>query len=517
MALPPDDPFQPVAEGIPLVRKLVRAGCTGNKGAGGFYRGGPDAREVVDLRSGEYRPLEKPATEAARAGERDGLRALAEHPSAAGRFARRVLARSLGYAASLVPDVSGEVVSIDEAMKLGYGWSRGPFEMIDSLGAGWFRDLLAAEGLPVAPVLDALGDSTFHRVDDGRAMHFVMGRGYRPLVRAPRSGARRRLQGPRVADALQPRGEPVGYRRRCRLPGVSHQGQCARPGVDGVDAPGARQGRRASRGSRDSLRRAALFGRLQPRVRPRVHRRARVAAARRCAPRVSAHVPGRQACTVPGGLRARRTGARRRFRGAAGQRPRAGARERRARAGRAARRPGALRRRLPGDAVALDAGSPGRSRAGGGRVARVRARGDEQDRRVAGAGPAATVSDGSGSHHHEPRPAFSPMRRRAPSSSPVPTNRPRRRRYPPPERPRTMQCVRCSTRWQGRGSRSPTTVVVSRCLARVLAGGDASAGEIIDEEDLFGLEREAFLTLARTSGTAARIAHMLDLGRPLRN
>ena len=77
---------------------------------------------------------------------------MAEHRSAAGRFARRVLAHALGYAASLVPDVSDEVVPIDEAMKLGYGWSRGPFEMIDSLGAGWFRDVLAAEDFPVPPV-----------------------------------------------------------------------------------------------------------------------------------------------------------------------------------------------------------------------------------------------------------------------------------------------------------------------------------------------------------------------------
>ena len=159
MALPPDDAFQRVAEGLPLMRDLVSRGYTGNKGAGGFYRGSPDAREVVDLQTGKLRPMVRSEVEAALVGERDGLRALAEHPSPAGRFARRVLAHALGYAASLVPEVSDETAPIDEAMKLGYGWSRGPFEMIDSLGAGWFRDLLAAEELPVPPVLDALGDS----------------------------------------------------------------------------------------------------------------------------------------------------------------------------------------------------------------------------------------------------------------------------------------------------------------------------------------------------------------------
>ena len=60
-------------------------------------------------------------------------------------------------------------------------------------------------------------------------------------------------------------------------------------------------------------------------------------------------------------------------------------------------------------------------------------------------------------------------------------------------------------------------LVVSRALASVLAGGGARAGQRIDEEELFGLEREAFVTLARTPETGARIAHMLDQGRPLRN
>ena len=106
MALPPDDAFQQVAHGIPVLHDLVAAGYTGNKGAGGFYRAGPHAREVVELDTGVFRPVVRAPTEAAVAGERHGLRAMAEHPSAAGRFARRMLARVLGYAASLVPEVS---------------------------------------------------------------------------------------------------------------------------------------------------------------------------------------------------------------------------------------------------------------------------------------------------------------------------------------------------------------------------------------------------------------------------
>ena len=231
MALPPDDAFQRVAEGIPAIRDLVAAGYTGNKGAGGFYRGSPDAREVVDLQSGMYRPMMQAATEAAMVGERDGLRALVEHRSAAGRFARRVLAHALGYAASLVPDVSEEIVSIDEAMKLGYGL----------VSRAVRDDRLARWRLVPGPARHrGLSDST----GAGCSRRFVvLSRERRPdcsLRHGPwppafrarsRGSARRRLQDPRLADALQPRGEPVGYRRRRRLPRIPHQGECARPGV----------------------------------------------------------------------------------------------------------------------------------------------------------------------------------------------------------------------------------------------------------------------------------------------
>ena len=49
------------------------------------------------------------------------------------------------------------------------------------------------------------------------------------------------------------------------------------------------------------------------------------------------------------------------------------------------------------------------------------------------------------------------------------------------------------------------------------AGGDVDAGTMMSEEDICGLERRAFLSLAKTSETRARVEHMLDHGSPLRN
>jgi 3-hydroxyacyl-CoA dehydrogenase len=187
-ALPDGDAFNDVAGGIPLIAELVARGRTGNKGGAGFYRDagdGGDARQAIDLASGEYRAATRPVLEAAAAGERDGLRALVEYPDRYGRYAWRVLARTLSYAASLVPQVCTGILPVDEAMKLGYNWARGPFEMIDAMGVAWFRDRLRDEGLPVAPILEAAGAGPLYRVRRGGIQYLDGDGGHRTLRRAP--------------------------------------------------------------------------------------------------------------------------------------------------------------------------------------------------------------------------------------------------------------------------------------------------------------------------------------------
>jgi 3-hydroxyacyl-CoA dehydrogenase len=193
LPLPASDPFYEVAPGIPLLRTLVASGRTGNKGGAGFYRtrvvDGEPRREAVDLVTGEYRGVERPLPAAAAAAEVGGLRALVEHPDAGGRFAWRVLARTLSYAASLIPEVADAPAPVDEAMKLGYSWAQGPFEMIDALGPHWFRERLRSEGRPVPQALDALlaedDEATFYRARDQRVEQFSPGHGYVALQRAP--------------------------------------------------------------------------------------------------------------------------------------------------------------------------------------------------------------------------------------------------------------------------------------------------------------------------------------------
>ena len=177
--LPPDDQFREVFEPVGalagVIAGMVEEGYTGRKGKGGFYRlnkrNGSRVKEARDLKTGEYRLADKPRFESVDAAKRGGLRALVEHPDKGGQYAWRVLRHVLRYAASLVPEISDNIVSVDRAMRTGYAWKQGPFEQIDAIGAAWFAKRLAADGLPVPEFLEIAGDRSLYREDGASAQY----------------------------------------------------------------------------------------------------------------------------------------------------------------------------------------------------------------------------------------------------------------------------------------------------------------------------------------------------------
>jgi len=174
-SLPEQDMFRDLHQESELIARMIREGYTGRKGKGGFYRlnrtNGKRIKESLDLETGEYRAVRKADLDSIGAG-RDGLRALVEHPDKGGRYAWRVLAHTLSYAASLVPEIADDVYAIDEAMRNGYAWKWGPFEMIDQLGPGWFAAQLRESSMAVPQLLDQVGDGTFYRTEQGVLQYF---------------------------------------------------------------------------------------------------------------------------------------------------------------------------------------------------------------------------------------------------------------------------------------------------------------------------------------------------------
>ncbi|HYD31937.1 MAG TPA: 3-hydroxyacyl-CoA dehydrogenase/enoyl-CoA hydratase family protein, partial [Azospirillaceae bacterium] len=181
-----DDPLHTLIRDDSLVRKMIAEGYTGRKGKGGFYRVNRAAgkvKEAIDFKSGEYRRQEKASLESLDAAKSGGLRALVSHPDRGGQYAWKVLAGTLGYAAALVPEIADTVVGVDEAMRLGYNWKFGPFELIDKLGPAWLAEKLAADGRPVPELLKKVGDGTFYRIESGQLQFFGTDGRYHDVTR----------------------------------------------------------------------------------------------------------------------------------------------------------------------------------------------------------------------------------------------------------------------------------------------------------------------------------------------
>jgi 3-hydroxyacyl-CoA dehydrogenase len=186
--LPADDPYVRIIRFPPLFQKMIDDGYTGRKGKGGFYRlnrtGGGRVKESIDLKTGEYRPSAEPRLESLAAAARDPA-ALLRHPDRGGELARRVLSQTLAYAAALVPEIADDIVAVDEAMRLGYAWKFGPFELIDQIGVDNFIGGLKLAKMPIPPLLQKAAGSPFYRTTDGRLEYLTVDGDYAPLQRAP--------------------------------------------------------------------------------------------------------------------------------------------------------------------------------------------------------------------------------------------------------------------------------------------------------------------------------------------
>ena len=138
--LPKNDPFQAVAIENPLITNLIKTGYTGRKGKGGFYRMNKENNqkilEAINLQTGEYAPSKKIELGI----ETLNLNLLINRKDKYGEYAWSVISKIIKYASSLVPGITDKFNDIDEAMRLGFNWALGPFEMLKSIGVKNFFD-----------------------------------------------------------------------------------------------------------------------------------------------------------------------------------------------------------------------------------------------------------------------------------------------------------------------------------------------------------------------------------------
>lgn len=184
--LPADDPYRSLHRDEPLFAKMIADGYTGRKGKGGFYRinreGGGKQKESISLADGTYHKSES-AKLAVLENAGKNLRQLCEGKDKISQYAWAVLRDGLSYAASLVPQISGTIVGVDEAMRFGYNWGDGPFEMLDRLGVDWFAGRLKSEGRSVPPIIEKAFGKGFYKTIKGVLHYLTVDGEFAPITR----------------------------------------------------------------------------------------------------------------------------------------------------------------------------------------------------------------------------------------------------------------------------------------------------------------------------------------------
>ena len=156
--LPPEDALHEIAgKGEDIIEKMISEGYTGRKGKGGFFRlnteGGNRIKEARSLVDGTYDTANRRAAFTSAKIGRQGLKRLMTHPDEGAAFVKEILLDTFAYAASLVPEVSEDLAAIDGAMRVGYNWKKGPFEMMDSIGLEWLVGEMVSAGIEIPSFL----------------------------------------------------------------------------------------------------------------------------------------------------------------------------------------------------------------------------------------------------------------------------------------------------------------------------------------------------------------------------
>jgi 3-hydroxyacyl-CoA dehydrogenase len=186
----PNDESREIYKPPAFLEQMVRRGWLGDKTGQGFYKKvkGADEKEILslDLNTMEYRPRQKAKFASIEAGKaiedtRERLRTLigplleGQKGDKTQQFLWGAISESCLYAARRVPEISDHLEDVDRAMRWGFAWASGPFEQMDTLGVKAFAAQVQKEGRALPPILEkvlASGRKGFYESEKGKTTVF---------------------------------------------------------------------------------------------------------------------------------------------------------------------------------------------------------------------------------------------------------------------------------------------------------------------------------------------------------
>jgi 3-hydroxyacyl-CoA dehydrogenase len=179
----PDDEKRNMFQVPDFMQRMIEKGMLGDKTGFGFYKKTKDDKGNRAILSLDYKALEHTPQEAVKlasleaaksiSGTAAKINSLFSAKDLAGQFTFRTMTETLIYAANRIPEIADDIVNVDNAMKWGFAWRMGPFETWDTLGVGKSVAKMKEAGyeIPawVQEMLDG-GNESFYKREAG--MHF---------------------------------------------------------------------------------------------------------------------------------------------------------------------------------------------------------------------------------------------------------------------------------------------------------------------------------------------------------
>ncbi len=178
------------------LQQMVDKNMLGSKTGKGFFfkdRAAKGEIMALDLKTLEYRPQVKPkfATMDAAKKEDDLVKRmpiLYTGTDKAGDFYRKSFHGLFAYVSHRIPEITDDLYKIDDALRAGFGWELGPFELWDAVGVKTALDAMSAAGIAVSPwVAEMLkaGNTSFYKTEGGKRMYYdAASKSYKPIPRA---------------------------------------------------------------------------------------------------------------------------------------------------------------------------------------------------------------------------------------------------------------------------------------------------------------------------------------------
>ena len=163
-----------------FISKIMKNNWLGSKSGQGFYKKEGKKITVLDLETLEYRdkkPAKFPTLELTKTIDNviDRFSVLVKGKDKAGDFYRKNFAAMFAYVSNRIPEISDDLYKIDDAMKAGFGWEHGPFQIWDAIGVQKGIEIMNAEGQKPAQwvfnMLDS-GSNSFYTVQNGATLAY---------------------------------------------------------------------------------------------------------------------------------------------------------------------------------------------------------------------------------------------------------------------------------------------------------------------------------------------------------